>query len=247
MLLRVELFPGEKELVRILLLLLVVIRFILLGTVYILSGVKHQISFPNISVNAAISEDPSRAVAAFILPISAMITLVVVTLRLRRSSFIVHSVFQWVVWCMIFAGTLLAFVGLLGIAAVTLETDSALAYTFSGLWLAGSVVQVIGITVFNISVSLIVPLWLSLLRIVLTAIVALSTVGLALTVGWVPQADWIIEIILSCFVVLFMWTLAHTSEFPLRSSCPFASPASVPPLPALRGPHRSLLLLKEVE
>lgn len=231
--LRVELFPGEKQFVRALLVVLLFLRLSLLASVYILSGVENKIAYPNIGVNVAIQEDPSRAIAAFILPISAMLILVVVLLRLRRISFVVHTGCQWTVWTVIFISAFFVFFGLVGIGCVSLLTNAAVSYSFAGVWYVGSVINVCGLTFLNHMVQQIAPLWLVQLRIFFTLIVIGLSLGLAVTVGWVPQASWIIEILLAVSTVLYLETYAHSSDFPIRSYCPFAYPATVPPVPCL--------------
>ena len=243
--LRIELFPGEKLLVRVMLGLLFFLRVGLLAVVYILAGVERRIFFPEIGFDVATQEDPARAVAAFVLPISAMLTLVVVSLRLRRVSFIVHSHTQWVLWTISLLGALGVFFGLIGIAAVSLRTNAAVSYVFACVWFLGSIAQTVAITLLNSLASLIAPMWLIQLRILLTGLVVLLALGVAVTVGWVSSASWILQILFSVLTIVFLVTFAHSSDFPPRSSCSFACPANVPPVPVCAEHHS--LLLREVE
>lgn len=239
-----RLFIGEVYLVRFLLVLLVILRVTFLGVVYLLAGLSDAITWPQITVNTAFAIDPMRAVAAYILPISGMVLVVVLGLRLRRIRFVLHAPEHWIVWYLLVIHLGMAVFGLFGLAAVTPATNLALAYVFGAFWYAGTIGLVILTVVLNHMVGLVEPAWLRDLRFVLAIVVAISALIVAITIGWVDATSSIAEIILSATVVFFYMTFMHKSDFTMDSYCPFAYPADVPPVP--KGvPQHSQLIVRE--
>ena len=244
-LLRQELFTGEKMLVRILVVVYVILRVIFLTVIYILSGILHRIQYPGIGVALAYAEDPSRAVAAFILPISAMLSVTVVWLRARRLRFLLHSPSQWLIWSAIVLIIVVHAIGLIGLGAVTVSTNVALGYVVAGFWYGGSIGLILLQEILNRQVSLIQPRFLVVYRKFITSVVLTAATGIAFTIGWLPAPSAILEMIMSSFTALYSAAYCHRSEFPLRSSCVFAYPATVPPVP-VRSEHAAILI-KEVD
>ncbi len=230
---------------RILVALYIFLRFIFLLTIYLLSGILGQIKYPAIGVVLAYALDPSRAVGAFILPISGMISVTIIWLRLRRIRFLLHAPSHWVTWTVIVVMMIVHAIGLFGLGAVSATTNAALSYVAGGFWSLGSVGIILLQQVINWQVSVIQPLYLSYFRIVITIIVLLSALGIGITIGWLPAPAAILEMTMSSFTVLYSLTYTHSCEFPLRSSCPFAYPATAPPVPE-RIEHAAILI-KEVD
>lgn len=245
-LLRQELFSGEKEMVRIMIAILVALRIIFLATIYILSGVKHFIRYPHIGVYDAYAIDPARAVAAFILPFTAMFASTVIALRLRKISFLLHTPGQWIVWWLQVVGLVMVTLGLFALGALTPATDVALSYVCAAFWYGGSILVVVLSEFLDYHLDLKQPQYLKTARFIIAAFVMGTAMGIALTIGWLPAPAAVLEIVLSFVVVLYYITWAHDSEFPIRSNNPFAYPANVPPVPKDQ-PELSTLIIKEVE
>ncbi len=227
---------------RILIITFIASRVILLVAIYIVSGVLGKLAYPKIGVTSAYATDPSRAIAAFILPISAMINLTVGWLRLRRMRFLLHSVYHWISWTGLAVMLVTLSMGLFGLGALVPSTNVALYYVASSLWYSGAIFSMVLATVLNWQVGLIQPRYLRNYRYILTVLVLGVSMALALTIGWVEAASSILEIVLSTMTALYTASYMHDCEFPMRSSCPFAYPASIPPIPPGKEEHASLFL-----
>jgi hypothetical protein len=245
-LLRKELFKGEKTLVRALVLGYVFLRLIFFLVIYLLSGINGQIRYPAIGVALAYANDPARAVAAFILPISAMLNISAIWLRLRRIRFLLHAPSHWVTWGTIVIMLGLHSLGLFGLGAVTPATNVALSYVVGAFWYGGAVSIIVLTTILNLQVGLKQPRYLVLYRRILAAIIVAVSIGIAVTIGWVIGASSILEIIMGSMTALYSLSYMHECEFPMRSHCPFAYPATVPPVPK-NMPEHAELLVKEVD
>lgn len=244
-LLRQEYFSGEKTLVRILAGCLLLSRMVLLIVLYVVASEEGRLAWPYIGVTSTYSKGSGRAIAAFFLPLSAMMSSTILSLRLRRISFILHTQFQWFLWWVMVGGTVLLTLGLFGLGSVPPSTNSAVSYVFGTMWYIGSITSIVLGSALNRLVALVQPVWLGRLRLGVAVLVVLLTLLLAVTIGWLPGPASVIEIVLAQTVVLYYATFSHGSEFPIRSNCVFAYPASVPPLPIV--PEHSLLILKEVD
>jgi hypothetical protein len=245
-LLRQDLFAGEKILVRTSVFLGLILRVIFLFLIYLLSGLNEQIHWPAIGVTLAYANDPSRAVAAFILPISGMINLTVIWLRMRRMRFLLHSPYHWASWLIIVSMMVVHTISLFGLGAITPLTNVALSYVVSAMWYGSTIQIILFVTLLNWQVSLIQPRYLLVYRLVILSLVLATSLAIALTIGWVVGPCAIVEIVLSSLTVLYALSYAHSSEFPLRSSCLFAYPASIPPVPRDVFEHAEILI-KEVD
>ena len=243
--LRLELFDGERFFVRSLIILIVALRFIFLGTIYLISALDGRLRYPNFTVNGAYAIDPERAIAAFILPLSAMAGFTVTTLRLRRIRKLLHAPSHWAIWWFMVVHVFMGTFGLFGLGAISPATDIALAYVVGGFWYAGNIGLITATTVLNQKVDLIQPRWLINYRFIVNGVILGAALVVAITIGWQPAPSSIGEIIQSSSTVLYTLTFAHESDFLMRSRCPFALPASVPPVPY--GPEHQQVILKEVD
>lgn len=239
---RQELFPGEKLLVRLLVNIFVLLRVIFLLTIYLISGIENHIRFPTIGVADAYALDPARAVGAFIIPISGMLILTVIWLRLRRIRFLLHAPSHWASWIAIAVLLIVQAIGLFGLGAVTPAVNPSLFYVVSSLWYAGAITTIMFTTLLNWQVSLIQPTYLRVFRRVVMVLVLLVALALALTIGWQFATAGILEIVLSTLTAVYALSYLHDCEFPMRSSCPFAYRASIPPLPPGKEEHASLFI-----
>ncbi len=231
--------------VRIFVILYVLLRIIFLLTIYLLSGILGQIKYPAIGVVLAYAQDPTRAVAAFILPIAGMISITVIWLRLRRIRFLLHAPSHWITWWAIVLMMFIHAIGLFALGAVAASTNVALSYIAGGFWSFGSIGIILLQQVLNRQVEVIQPLFLSYFRIFITIVVLGAAIGIGCTIGWLPAPSAILEISMSSFTVLYSLSYMHSCEFPLRSRCPFAYPPIVPPVPECV--EHAALILKEVD
>jgi hypothetical protein len=132
--------------------------------------------------------------------------------------------------------------GLFGLGSVTPAVNGTLFYVASLFWYTGAIFTILFTTLLNWQISLIQPAYLRVFRNVVMILVLLVALALALTVGWQIAAAGILEIILSTLTAVYALSYLHDCEFPMRSSCPFAYPASIPPLPPGMEEHASLFI-----
>lgn len=221
---------GERTLVRWLIVLLVLFRIVFLVVVYLLASLLGALTFPEIQVSSAYASDPMRAIASFLLPISAMMTAVVVGLRMRRIRPVLHTPAQWVVWWAQLVGLVFLTLGLFGVGAVAKSVNQTAFYIFAVFWYLGTIIQTACSTILNWMVQLVQPAWLHTLRILLTLLMLTAGLLLAVSIAWLFLVAAVAEIVMALATVANFATYAHESEFPHRSKCPFAHPPDVPPI-----------------
>ena len=226
-----EVIRGERKFVRVLIFLMLLSRIIFESLAYYFAAVNGVLEYPNFGVSNTYSTDPMRALATFLLPISGMLIVVVVGLRMRRIRAIVHTVPQWTIWWIILFALSCSTFGLFGVATVPKNINRSLFYVFATFWYIGSVLQICLSTVLNTMTALVQPKWLERMRLCLTVALLVVALLLACTYGWLPLVESIASILLSIITVSYFATYAHQSGFPYRSNCPFVSLSAVPPVP----------------
>ncbi len=207
----------EKDVVRVLIGLLIVCVLAMLGIVYLLSGLNGSLQYPEISISDSYIVDPSRAVAAFLIPISTYILVLIVVARLIRIySFVFRTgdmwLFSFIIVCLI-----VGFVGLMGVAAVPIEVERSLHLTAAIALFLGLGFMLIGFTVLDESIDLEASRSVRLYRLGFSIILLSLGIALAVTADVSDAATGILEIVLILSGLLYILSWSVSSEFPIKS------------------------------
>ena len=207
----------QRKVIRGLVVLLLVLQVTLMISVYVISALHGYLQFPKIYISHALKQDPTRAIASFILPICAFIITIVVGHRL----YFIHSHIRtsrdrWLWWFTCGALTSL-FVGMLGVAAVSIPTHMTLHWLSATFLFMGGSFLTIGSSLMDHFFMIDIPVWLRNLR--------CTTAALTLAVGVVFMSMMsvnsavaaIAEMAVSALYVGYFVTLAHGSSFPITS------------------------------
>lgn len=216
---------------QVLIALLLLLELALFVSIYTLAAVQGLIAFPQIYISRASQFDPARAIAAYLLPLTAFIIAVVVGMRLNRIDPLLRTTREKRLWwasIVFLAGLIL---GTVGTAAVSIATQQWLH------WVAATVLYVCGtllvtaMTILDESVGLTQPGYLRKTRIVLTVLIWAMGILFAVTAVWLSSVASVAELVITALFILYFATYAHTSEFELKSTrLVVGYPASVPPI-----------------
>ena len=196
---------------------LILITLALYLTVYLLAGLKGQLDYPSIYPSRAFASDPSRAVAAVLIPIMAFLLVFVVLERLNRTSPYIKTRGDIIVLGIILFSLFCVLIGLLGVAAVSVLTLDWLHWIAAGILLGGVVFLLLSLTYWDERLNMVRPNCLRWYRIIIAALGLIVGLVLAGTVGSVIIVTAICEMMLTGLLLLYFISYTHESEFPITS------------------------------
>ena len=207
----------EKDVVRVLIGLITLCVVSFLGIVYLLSALNHSMVYPDISVSDAFVVDPSRAVAAFLIPIATYFFVLVVVARLvRLYPYVFRAIDMWL-FAFIILLLIVAFIGLMGVAAVPIDTQRTVHLVAAVMLFVGVGFLFIAFTLLDESIDLECSPTVRWYRIGLALLIFATGVALAVTQDLTEAAAAIIEIVIILQGLAYTWSWTSASEFPIKS------------------------------
>jgi hypothetical protein len=227
---------SEIFVVRTLIVLLTVLVLTFLGVVYLLSALNHSLSYPSIAISDAYETDPTRAIANFLISVSAYLFVLIVAARLiRLYPFVYRERDMWLLFLIILS-LVVGFLGLMGLAAVPISVQRTLHLVAALMFFLGVGFLVILSILLDESINISAPSWLRRTRIALGVVLVGLGIALAIVVELTDAPTGILEICLVLAGLVYIGTWMHESEFPIKSEtlpARMSSPLierSVPPL-----------------
>lgn len=246
---RIIMSLREKYLVRTLIVLVVVIELSLVVLIYTISGVKGQISWPDITISDAIIDDPSRSIGAFLIPMSAFCILLVIGLRLRRIESLLRVDRDVWIWYFTWITLVGMFLGRTGVAAVSLDSQYALHAVAAAFVYIFGICMYTSITIMDDAVGLDRDQSLRYMRIGICVCMWPILVAGGITVNWVNGAFSILELTLAVLFLDYFITFYFKSEFDMKSTygpVPTAE-ESIPDIPPIPPLYQILFLFTVVD
>lgn len=230
------LLETEKKLVQGGALVLMVLQAALVVSSYVIASNEGYLEMPKIYLSSAFRRDPARSVAGFLLPLSAYILGSIMAHRLYRISFFLRNAGDEGIYYACILGTILAVVGMVGVAAVSLDVSKSIHWVAAAVLFFSSVAVMIGFSVLDERLRVSRPEWLRIVRISLTVLSSLSLVGMGVSSFFSYFAGSIFELILAFLLIAYLVSLTHVSSFPIV--CLDKTPRS--PRPNGRSEHDGL-------
>jgi hypothetical protein len=228
---------SEDNVTRFLIWFFMLIMAAMLVTLYLVAALEGILVYPSLYISSTYIRDPTRAVAAYMIPLLAFLFVIISTSRLNRlSPFIYRSIDIWLM-ALLIVSILVFFVGMCGVGAVPKSTLYPLHVVGAIMLFVGGIASLLIFTLLDYRLDLDQPMDIKWYRFGI-AITGLATgVVLAITAGVSDITASICEIILAILLVLYVLSWMHESEFnfrsrslPARLSCLEAEPSSHPPV-----------------
>ena len=209
------LFETEKKLIQGGALVLIALQTALVVSSYIIASNEGYLEMPKIYLSSAFRKDPARAVAGFLLPLSAYILGSIMAHRLYRISFFLRNPGDQRIYYACIVGTILAVVGMVGVAAVSLDVSKSIHWVAAAVLFFSSVGVMIGFSLLDERLRVSIPGWLRVVRISLTILSTLSLGGMGVSSFVSFFAGSIFELILAFLLIAYLVSLTHASSFPI--------------------------------
>lgn len=209
----------EKFRFRFLLIFLCLVVLSLLATLYLVASMDHIFAFPEISISDAYVRDPTRAVAAYLIPLGAFVfTLIVVSRLLRMFPYVYRQADLWM-FSLVILATGFFLISACGVGAVPLSTQYSIHIVATvTLFISGGII-ILTCTFLDSQLDFDQPQNLGIYRIILSSLVVFCGIALAITaqLADADAAAGIIEISLVVLFLMYFVSWGHDSEFPLNS------------------------------
>ena len=215
---RPSVYFEEKNVIRTLIAIAAILVIALMTTLYLVAGLEHIIMYPSLYISSTYVRDPTRAVAAYILPLLAFLFVIVSVSRINRMS---PYIFRWQdIWLLAFLILCISmlFMGLCAVGAVPISTQHTVHSVGVILLFVGGTFTVITFTVLDDRLFIIMPDFLRITRIAIAVLTFLVGLTLAITTEMTDITASIAEIVLVSLFALYVLTWAHESDFPIRSA-----------------------------
>lgn len=205
----------QRKLARSLVLALLLLQMSMILAVYLVSGLKGYLELPKIFISNAFRVDPARAIAAFVLPLCAFISFMLVGLRcLLLHDLLRNPVDKRLFWTtVVFMST--SALGMVAVSAVSIDTMKLLHWIVAATMFGSSTVVMCLISVIEHRIGLQQPAWLHRSRIGMFALSIVAIVVLMATSTIQPLVASIAELVLAALLLAWSVTLVHGSSFPL--------------------------------
>jgi hypothetical protein len=197
-------------------LLLILAIVSLIVSTYLISALNGTLTYPSIYFSHAFQFDPSRAIAAFLLPVIALLVSAIVTIRQGRLYPAIGGPVQFILWVFVFVWLVILDIGLVGLGAVTITTQSALHYTAAGFIVIGGALLVLTDQMFNELTGADGTPGLKLWR--WSAVLGTWAAGIAfaITIGLSDITASIMEFLFVFFFLMYLLSYLHPADgFPL--------------------------------
>ena len=207
----------QRKLAKYLVIALVLLQTAMLLSVYLVSGLMGKLTLPKIYISNAFRADPARAIAAFILPLCAFISFILVGQRcLFLYDLLRNPADKRLFWATVVLMSA-ASLGMCAVAAVSIDTMKILHWLAAGVLFCSSSVMMCIVTVLEHRLSIAQPVWLHRFRIATVVLSFIATIVLVGTSKHEPLAASVSEMVLATLLLIWFTTLAHGSSFPLVS------------------------------
>ena len=208
---------SEKPVVRTLITAFAVFTVSLLGITFLISSLNGVIQYPNIAISDAFASDPSRAIAAFLIPVATyFLVLVVVSRLIRLYPYVFRTrdmwLFSFIILCLV-----VTFFGLMGVAAVPINSQRSLHLVAAIMVFLGGGLMLIAFTLLDKSIDIDQPQFVLRYRIIVASLLVALGIALAITAEFTDVATAVLEIILVLLAVAYILSWTVESEFPIRS------------------------------
>jgi hypothetical protein len=208
---------GEIHVVRFLVVLLILLVLSFMGSLFLVAALNGTLSFPDISISDAYTADPTRAEAAYMIPVSAFVFVLIAISRISRMSLFVYRQADIWTFSLLIVSVFFIFISACGVAAVPLSSEytvhvvSAITLFISGGVFIGAV------TWLDDRLDFDRPQLLRNFRIATAIVLILTGLALAITSELTDAAAGVLEIVLVLLFLLYIASWVHRSEFPLES------------------------------
>jgi len=227
----------NKGLIQLLVLLLIIIQVAFFASIYITSALLGQLDYPKIFISHAISLDPGRAIAAYLLPLSAILILVIIGSRFYRMYPLLPSrstgavvsprsglgrlrsprIIRGLYWFLLFCLFVMV-ITMIGVSAVAISTQRWVHWIIAGLMFLFGTMLVVFFPVLDRELHVLISRWIFRFRWFLAIFAFLMGISLGVFAPTIKLVGAIIEIVGVVVLIVFVITFAHPSEFPLRTS-----------------------------
>ena len=195
--------------------LLLGLQVALVVSVYVIAIQEGYLESPKLYLSSAFRQDPARAIAGFILPLTSMIYGVIVSHRLwylySMTRDVRDSRFYWVacfaLGCAVF--------GMIGVSAVSLDVSKLIHWLAASVLFLGSGLLMCMLTLLDRRLKVVQPHWLMIVKISLTSLSILSVVLMGSAAFFSYLVGSVFELILAACLVAYLVALVHDSSFPI--------------------------------
>lgn len=226
----------ERKVMRWAAAVLTVLQIVLIVSCYIIAVRDGYLISPKLYLSASFRRDPTRAIAGFILPLTAISYGIILAARIYRISVFVNKRSDEVLLWISIVATCGAVVGMIGVAAVSLDLDKNIHWVAAAVLFFSAVVLMVCLTILDDRLNLKRPNWLRVVRIVISALAVLSIVMMGAATFFSYLVASIFEFLLAALLVSYIFSLVHDSSFPILVAV--KEPRS--PRPSGRDTHDSL-------
>jgi hypothetical protein len=226
----------ERKVMRWTAALVTILQITLIASCYTIAVRDGYLNPPKLYLSASFRRDPTRAIAGFILPLNAIGYGIILSARLFRISVFVNKRKEEVLFWGAVLATGGAVVGMIGVAAVSLDLDKTLHWAAAVLLFSCANILMICLTVLDDSLNFIRPKWLRVVRILISVLGVLSIIMMGAATSFNFLVASIFEFLLAALLVAYIFSLVHDSSFPLMVAV--KEPRS--PRPTGRDTHDSL-------
>ena len=194
---------------------LLILQTTLVISVYIIATQHGYLESPKLYLSSAFRRDPARAIAGFILPVTAMIYGILVSHRLWQIfPLLRNGGDRRIFWISVF-GLACAVFGMIGVSAVSLDTSKLIHWITAAILFNGSGVLMLTLTLLDKRLRVAQPGWIMWVKIGFTALTFISLAVMFSAVFFSYLVGSIFELILAAVLVAYLVTLVHDSCYPI--------------------------------
>jgi hypothetical protein len=209
---------NEKTIVRsvIAVFLILVTSFII--AVYLVSSLKDSLTWPDIYVSDATSTGTGRVLGAIMIPLILNTIAVVISLRLVRMYDLLgdDKLAKYGLYVPACVSLALMITGLIIAAGVSVSDNNWVHWTGAVTGFATGILTLILLYLLDERLTIARPAWLKRTRIVILIVLVGTAMACAITSRLATGASAILELVTVTLFGLYIFTFAHSSEFPLQ-------------------------------
>ena len=207
----------EKDVVRALIIFFIFLVLVLLFVLYLVSALNGTLQYPEITISRTYVTDPTRAVAAFLIPLGVFVFVLVIVSRLvRMYPFIYRSVDLWL-FAFLILFIFVAIVGVLGASAVPLTVEYSVHITGAIMLFVGVAFGFAIMALLDHRLDILRPKWVKRYRGILATLMVATSLALAISIDLTSAAGGILEIIIILMFLMYIASWLDSSEYPLKS------------------------------
>ena len=194
---------------------MVAIQIALVVSSYVLASRNGYIELPKIYLSVAFRQDPGRSIAAFILPITAILFGLLIGQRLWYLYALHRRVTEWRLIVSAIVALICAVVGMIGVGAVSLDVSKQVHWVAAAMLFGSSTLLMILLTIMDRRMRIVQPKWLFATKVMFAILTCVSLVMMGASSFFSFLAASIFELIMAAVLMFYVVSLAHNSSFPL--------------------------------